>query len=581
MTTKEKIIDYYKYTPEQAAVLEQYSEEELSIIWETVSEATTGAANYDGYFLQCREALQAVRPGSPRYYALEYIAGAYKLPFDILIKAGAGFDGLADPIRNPGGEKEPGTLAGPRVILPTSGGHYVAIKADGKPGLEILNPSGVSMGIFNADAIRDGAAVHVVKNPLDALAIMAAGADAVAICKDGNGAALVSAAAGVKCRFTVHGLPELENDLKTAGHETEAGLTGKLIDMWRADRDGFARMLNRKRSRRETFEGFLDRISSDLYKPYPTGLKFFDDALGGGIIKQSLITFMGAPGVGKTTFCQQLAGAIAEQGNPVLYLNLEMSLDQMLSKDISRRICKDQLNKGGLYMSALQVMRGYEWSEKEKELVKNAVEEYRLNIAPHLEYLTAAGIDATVSAIYSYMTARAEENRTAGKQPPAVIVDYLHLIKGEPGEEAPAVIKDALKRFKDYAMQYNTFVVAISAANRESNKSGRINMYSGRDSSALEYSGDYIIALNYTDAEAEDLTADALTRKIEERRAAGENIPMYLKILKSRMFTTRTIKDLAFVGAGNYFDSNDAFTPAAGTPYAGDMYAKARQLPRL
>ena len=62
----------------------------------------------------------------------------------------------------------------------------------------------------------------------------------------------------------------------------------------------------------------------------PTGLTYFDDALGGKGFTPSMVTlFIGTPGAGKTTMMLTLANSIARSGNVALFNTAEESLHQI------------------------------------------------------------------------------------------------------------------------------------------------------------------------------------------------------------------------------------------------------------
>ncbi|MEN2984742.1 MAG: DNA repair protein RadA [Dictyoglomaceae bacterium] len=82
--------------------------------------------------------------------------------------------------------------------------------------------------------------------------------------------------------------------------------------------------------RKKDIKTFLiDEIVSEENKRLKSGLKEFDDLLGGGIVPGSLILLAGEPGIGKSTLLLQLAFSLEERGFPVLYVSAEESLSQI------------------------------------------------------------------------------------------------------------------------------------------------------------------------------------------------------------------------------------------------------------
>jgi len=65
-------------------------------------------------------------------------------------------------------------------------------------------------------------------------------------------------------------------------------------------------------------------------KTIATGVPGFDDMIGGGIPINSTILVSGGPGSGKTTFCIQMLGWAAEQGEKCLFLTFEETEEQLM-----------------------------------------------------------------------------------------------------------------------------------------------------------------------------------------------------------------------------------------------------------
>jgi DNA repair protein RadA/Sms len=75
----------------------------------------------------------------------------------------------------------------------------------------------------------------------------------------------------------------------------------------------------------------LKDISVEDFKRYASGIKEFDNMLGGGVVPGSLILLGGAPGIGKSTLMLQVSDALSKHGN-VLYISGEESLSQVKSR---------------------------------------------------------------------------------------------------------------------------------------------------------------------------------------------------------------------------------------------------------
>ncbi|MDR2191779.1 MAG: DNA repair protein RadA [Endomicrobium sp.] len=86
----------------------------------------------------------------------------------------------------------------------------------------------------------------------------------------------------------------------------------------------------------------LKDISVENFKRYDTGIKEFDNMLGGGVVPGSLILLGGAPGIGKSTLMLHVSDAISKHGT-VLYISGEESLSQVKSRADRLKIKKNNI----------------------------------------------------------------------------------------------------------------------------------------------------------------------------------------------------------------------------------------------
>lgn len=333
---------------------------------------------------------------------------------------------------------------------------------------------------------------------------------------------------------------------------------------------GAASVMEEIESPNEIFiNDFISIIQTEAYKPYKTELTFFDDLLGGGVIRQSLVQVLAAPSAGKTTLCQQIAEEMASHDKKVLYFNFEMSNEQMLAKAISYRLAKksDGAKKP---ISATDILQGYNWDNYKRERIINELSEYKQTAAQYITYTNALTDIDNIKDLLQEIGDRAAQR---GMQAPAVFVDYLHLITGAGYGDNQEIIKNAVKCFKDYAIKYKTVVFLIVAVNRDSMKNGQISLYSGRDSSAIEYSGDYVLSLNYEEIDNGNIKADneAELAKIKQ----GSWRKMILRVLKHRLGVPGLECKLWFKPAENIFYNAAGFMPI--DPERDQVEEEARQ----
>ena len=327
-------------------------------------------------------------------------------------------------------------------------------------------------------------------------------------------------------------------------------------EAWTKDPDGLRAAILAEEAKCKPGAGmvfkFLDNVKGKRYEPVRTGFEPLDDVLRGGFLRQTLVTLGAAPGMGKTFFAQQLLEGMAQNGHNVLYFNLEMSREQMLARSFAR-IARERENAT---MEALDILQGYRWTQKQRELIEGKIAPYYIEtIAPHISY-NPGGSTADLDTILSQMNAAAERATEAGIEAPIVCIDYLHLLRGTAREDVQTVIKRAVDAFKGYAMQKNTIVLCIIAFNRSSNSDGKVRMESGRDTSAIEYSGDLMLGLNYSNVEDNtDKKADPedlRDKAIKELQESGETC-YKLKILKDRLQGYTGSEDMIFHGKYGLF----------------------------
>lgn len=237
-------------------------------------------------------------------------------------------------------------------------------------------------------------------------------------------------------------------------------------------------------------DSFLENISGERYKPIPTGIADLDSRLGGGVINGWLVLIGAEPGAGKTALTSQILENWAAEGRQCIYINLEMSVEQMLARSLARALyVSDRVE-----MTALQIMRGYDHTDEERKNVARAADIYRRKYAQNMLYNpddTGTDIDRIIESLER----RAQRAEAEGKPAPVVALDYLQYVTGQKGEDDVATLKRALQGMKDYAKNHNTIAFCIMAQSREANKAGKATMTAGRDTSNLEYTADLQLQL--------------------------------------------------------------------------------------
>lgn len=298
-------------------------------------------------------------------------------------------------------------------------------------------------------------------------------------------------------------------------------------------------------------DAFMGRSKSKAFEPIPTGITDIDAALSGGFIRQTLVTLGAAPGAGKTILAQQIFESIAERGSgEVLYFNLEMSTEQLIARSLSRATGIPQLT----------VLQGYKWTQEQEYKITVAAQKYKGSIAPHIAYNPPDADGNRGSAFYQDILGIMEREADARdpQKPLLVVIDYLQLLRDKTGKgDDVETIKGALKAFKDFAIKRNAVVFLIMAHSRATNASGIVTQGAGRDTSAIEYSGDLQLALHYArivDGTYRDL--QDMEKAIKDRKDnATEKLydARSLVVTKNRFGKDRARAEMVFIGEESRF----------------------------
>lgn len=261
----------------------------------------------------------------------------------------------------------------------------------------------------------------------------------------------------------------------------------------RKDREQAAQLEAYFRSGAGAVDLFLQAVRGDMYRPLPTGIGAVDRAIGGGLFRQTVVVLGAAPGMGKTALASQIGESIAKAGSAdVLYINLEMSREQLLARSLARIAYRNGYHS----ISTQEILQGYKWSISTEEAVLEAADEYKRDIAGHLLYNPgepSTDLDAIMQKIQ-------DEKKRLGHAP-LVILDYLQLVTGQINgrdEDNVATIKRTMQRLKEYAIRDDTTVIIITANNRDSMKTGESGLNSSRDTSTIEYTSDALIGIEFT-----------------------------------------------------------------------------------
>ena len=434
--------------------------------------------------------------------------------------------------------EKPGTPASPRLISPTGRGSYLARDTRGTLTEAQGRYSKLKVGkvsLFNIESLYVAEKpVFIVEGEIDALSIIEAGGEAVALGSTSGVRAFIERLRTRRPKQPV--IVALDNDdagEKAAG-ALEEGLKGLGVPFYRhnpagqfkdpnealqRDREAFRAAVEageRKedeedRKKREAYkarsaEGALAALIDDFGRRpepgIPTGFPELDKCLGGGLFPG--LYFIGAvSSLGKTTLVTQMADQIAQAGTDVLFFSLEMSARELIAKSLSRITHKRQHGKTARWI----LSGGYgEADEDDKKALVAAGDEYA-SYAGRIYMIEGVGNIGTEE-----IGRAVREHILFTGNAPVVVIDYLQIMAPNNDRATDKQNTDkAVLELKRLSRDLYTPVIAVSSFNRASYQ-GAVAMEAFKESGAIEYSSDVLIGLQFAGA-GKDLDLNEARRK--------------------------------------------------------------------
>lgn len=533
---------------------------------EAVKRPTEATPDFTDYYRACRERLND--PAAAAYLKRRGIsletAAAYWI----------GFDPAADPAGAPGAMvEEPKAHPCPRLIIPTSTGHYIGRSTDPATPSSFakLNNKGGNPAIFNERVLYapDVQEVFVTEGAFDALSILEAGAPAIALNSTSNAAALLkkleerpTAAtlilaldndeAGKKATETIReGLQRL-NIAYTIGNITagqkdpNAALT--------ADRPAFLEAVREAQrqagARPDNTSFYLDALMTEDVERFRqdkrTGFANLDEKAGG--LYSGLYVLAAISSLGKTSFALQLADQLAESGQDVIFFSMEQSRLELVSKSLARRTAQADPENA---VSSLSIRKGYFPRQ-----VLQAKDAYKAAVADRLS-IVEGNFSCDISFIGDYVRRYIARNKTR----PVVFIDYLQIL--QPAEDdkrrtTRETVDIAVTELKRLSRAEGLTVIVISSVNRI-NYLTPIDFESLKESGGIEFTADVVWGLQLAVIHDELFNGDPKTKVKEKRervkQAKAEN-PRKIELccLKNRYGIAN------YSCYFRYFPANDLFT---------------------
>lgn len=259
-------------------------------------------------------------------------------------------------------------------------------------------------------------------------------------------------------------------------------------------------------------------IGRQTFNCLPTGYRRIDEKLDGGLYAGLYI--MGAvSSMGKTTQLLQMADQLAARGQDILFISLEQSKYELMTKSISRltyiqelvdqgiltsmestRLQSDQLPDKIKNAQTLRYLMNIslqdKWNDTTREKVEQAYTYYREHIGLR-EWIKEGVGNISALQIRGYV----EQHIKVTGRKPILFIDYLQILAPKNEQVSRGsdkrIIDANVNELKLISRDFNIPIVAVSSFNRE-NYNTAITMLSYNGSGAIEYGSDILWGLQPT-----------------------------------------------------------------------------------
>lgn len=477
------------------------------------------------------------------------------------------------------------------MIVPAATSFYIARNTDSAAKMRYRNPTGVSIELFNKKALYNEAArpVFIVEGAIDALSIIEAGGEAVALNSTSNTRKLLKE---LESKRTGNALILcLDNDDagRKASSELAEGLRGLNIAFITADICGQHKDPNEAlTSDRAAFIEAVAAAERHTSKPdntadyirrgmaaeievlrAQTGRKtgFTNLDAEAGSIYAGLYCVGAISSLGKTTFVYQLCDQMAAAGEHILYFSMEQSRLEMVSKSIARQTRIE--NK--YPVSSLQIRTG-----AKGESITRATAAYLQSVGDRVSV-----IEGNYGCTVSFIGNTARTYKAQNGKTPIIVVDYLQVLRpdtdpttGRAPTDPRQIVDSNLIALKRLSRELETPVFVICSVNR-SNYLTPIDFEAFKESGAIEFTADVVWGLQL---EAMNDAIFEKEGKIKEKREtvakakAADPRKIELVCLKNRFGKSRYNVHFTYYPAYDYFEAARSYS-------AGDFYATDEPTP--
>lgn len=291
-------------------------------------------------------------------------------------------------------------------------------------------------------------------------------------------------------------------------------------------------------------------------KMVETGFNILDKNLKGGL-RTGFYVLGAVSNLGKTAFMLQLADQIAKKGTPVLYFSLEMDKKELMARSIARTTyiqVGDKLDKKGYPIASdtFDVLDNFKYDlyTKEKlDTINVSIDIYE-NIAKNLYIISGRYQEKDISRRMNINDIEkiVKDFRQYTEKTPVIFIDYMQILAPTDNKITDKQNMDeVVDRLKQISIDIDAPVIAISSYNRD-NYYEPANLSAFKESGAIEYGADYVLALQYNGIDEIYYDKDPKVTENKKKRAIyelveqynedsklnGIPIPIQLKLLKSR-----------------------------------------------
>lgn len=221
------------------------------------------------------------------------------------------------------------------------------------------------------------------------------------------------------------------------------------------------------------------------------------DQLTCGLHNEELTIIGARPGMGKTTFALQIADYIAKKKIPVMFISLEMSEEQIITKLIAK---ETRINSTKMRLGTLTDQEAVKVYEAGAEL-----EEKSLYITSNLRTIQQIEVEA-----------RKMKNK---KNIGLIIIDYIQLIKSsQKFNLREQEVADITRTLKLLTLELKIPIIGLCQLNRNATRQEPM-LSDLRESGAIEQDADNVIFI-YQEEET-DAAAPVVTIKLAKQRAGS------------------------------------------------------------